>query len=83
MRRKDRAVTSTTEIKGILEKAKVLRISLNNGMYPYILPVNYGFIMDETHLLLFFHGSKEGSKHQIIANDIFQEEHHARNTGKN
>lgn len=54
MRRKEREVTDINEIKDILAKAEVLRISLNNGMYPYILPVNYGFIMDETHLMLFF-----------------------------
>ncbi len=69
MRRKEREVTDRNEIKEILAKAEVLRISLNNGIYPYILPVNYGFIMNETHLTLFFHGAKEGSKHEIIAND--------------
>ena len=69
MRRKDREVTDVGKIKKILQEAKVLRIALNNGTYPYILPVNYGFIMDGTQLTLFFHGSKEGTKHKIIAND--------------
>ena len=69
MRRKEREVTDINEIKDILTKAEVLRISLNHGTYPYILPVNYGFVMDGPHLMLFFHGSKEGTKHEIIAND--------------
>lgn len=69
MRRKEREVTDTTEIYRILEKADVLRIALNNGTYPYILPVNYGFSMEGTQLMLFFHGSKEGTKHTVIAKD--------------
>ncbi len=69
MRRKEREVTDVNEIKEILTKAQVLRIALNNGTYPYVLPLNYGFIMDGTHLMLFFHGSKEGTKHEIISND--------------
>ena len=69
MRRKEREVTDINEIKEILTRAQVLRIALNNGAFPYVLPVNYGFIMNGTQLELFFHGSKEGSKHDIIAKD--------------
>lgn len=69
MRRKEREVTDIIEIKEILDKAEVLRIALNNGTYPYVLPVNYGFLMDDSHLTLFFHGSKEGTKHEIITKD--------------
>lgn len=69
MRRKEREVTDVNEIKEILTRAEVLRVALNNGTYPYVLPVNYGFIMNGAQLVLFFHGSKEGSKHEIIAKD--------------
>lgn len=69
MRRKDREITDTQEIKAILSRAEVLRIALNNGDYPYILPVNFGFEMDGEKLTLFFHGAKEGMKHEIIKND--------------
>lgn len=69
MRRKEREVTDPIEIKAILQKAEVLRIALNNGAYPYMLPVNYGFVMNGAQLTLFFHGSKEGLKHEIIAKD--------------
>ena len=46
MRRKDREITEFAEIKNIFDKAKVLRIALNNGEYPYILPVNFGYETD-------------------------------------
>lgn len=69
MRRKEREVTDVNEIKEILARAEVLRIALNNGDYPYLFLVNYGFVMDGAQLVLFFHGSKEGAKHAIIARD--------------
>lgn len=69
MRRKEREVTDIKEIEEILKKAEVLRIALNNGVYPYVVPVNYGFIMEGTHLTLFFHGAREGTKHEIIQKD--------------
>ena len=40
MRRKDREVTDMYEIKNILAKSEVMRIALNNGIYPYVIPVN-------------------------------------------
>ncbi len=69
MRRKDREITDANQIKEILERAEVLRIALNNGDYPYILPVNFGFEMNGKELKLFFHGAKEGQKHNIIKKD--------------
>lgn len=69
MRREDREVKNLDEIKNILLRAEVLRVAMNNGTYPYILPVNFGFEMKENQLVLFFHGSHQGLKHEIIQND--------------
>lgn len=69
MRRKDREVTDVGEIAEILKRAEVLRLAWNNGTYPYVLPLNFGFTMDGEQLTLFFHGSKEGTKHEVIARD--------------
>ena len=43
MRRADREVTDINDIRQILDEGEVLHIALNNGVYPYILPVNYGY----------------------------------------
>lgn len=69
MRRADREVTNPEEICRILKKAEVLRIAMNDGAYPYILPVNFGFEMEGGKLCLYFHGSDQGSKHEIIRRD--------------
>lgn len=69
MRRKEREVTDRDDIRAILAKARVLRIALNNGPYPYLIPVNYGFALDGARLTLVFHSANEGAKHAIIAKD--------------
>lgn len=53
MRRKEREVTDKEEIRQILEKGQVIRIAMNNGEYPYILPVNYGYEMENGRITLF------------------------------
>lgn len=69
MRRKEREVTDKEEIRKILEEGQAIRIAINNGVYPYILPVNYGYEMKEGKITLFFHGAKEGTKYEILEKD--------------
>ena len=69
MRRKEREITDPAEVKEILEKAEVLRIALNNGVYPYVFPVNFGYQMQGEQMMLFFHGAQDGTKHEIIQRD--------------
>ena len=42
MRRKDREITDREEILAIIRKCDVCRIALNDGDYPYIVPLNFG-----------------------------------------
>ena len=44
MRRNDREVRDRAEIQRILEVAKVLRLGLTDGDYPYIVPLHYGYV---------------------------------------
>lgn len=53
MRRADREVTDINDIRQILDEGEVLHIALNNGVYPYILPVNYGYELSGGRLTLF------------------------------
>ena len=69
MRRKDREITDFAEIKALLDKSKVLRIALNNGAFPYVIPVNFGYYCYDSQRTLFFHGATEGAKHAVIRND--------------
>ena len=62
MRRNDREVRDRAEIQRILEVAKVLRLGLTDGDYPYIVPLHYGYVYAGDVLRFYMHGAKEGKK---------------------
>lgn len=66
MRRKDREVTNVDEIEAIMERCDVCRIAINDEVYPYILPVNFGFERDGDKFTIYIHGSRQGTKHKLI-----------------
>ena len=53
-------------IRQILERAEVLRLAMHDEPYPYIVPVNFGFTMQDDQLVLFFHGAKVGKKCDLL-----------------
>ncbi len=65
MRRKDREITNRNEIESIIGKAQSLKLALNAGEYPYIIPLSYGFEWKEK-LIFYFHCAKEGRKLDCI-----------------
>ncbi|WP_315322083.1 pyridoxamine 5'-phosphate oxidase family protein [Stomatobaculum longum] len=62
MRRNDREVRDRAEIQRILEVAKVLRLGLTDGDYPYIVPLHYGYVYADDVLRFYMHGAKAGKK---------------------
>lgn len=66
MRRKDREVTNIDEIAKIMERCDVCRVAINDEVYPYILPVNFGFERVGEEFIIYIHGSKHGTKHELI-----------------
>lgn len=69
MRRKDREITDFNELVKIMEKCDVCRLALNDGDYPYILPVNYGMQVENGKVTLYFHGAEKGRKYEVIEKD--------------
>ena len=69
MRRSDREVTDRSEILDIIRRCDVCRLALNDGDYPYILPLNFGMDTSEGGVILYFHGAAQGRKYDIIAQD--------------
>ena len=62
MRRKDKEITSRTEINSILDEAVILHIALLDGDRPYIIPVNFGY-RDNA---IYIHCAREGRKLDLI-----------------
>jgi len=74
MRRSDKEVTSPREIAEILTRAEVCRLALNDGGYPYIVPMNFGFGDPEEgeregEKALFFHSALQGKKIDLLRRD--------------
>lgn len=68
MRRKDREVHDFKKIMDIINKAKILRLGLFDGDYPYIVPLHYGHLYDEKedNHIFYMHTACEGHKLDLI-----------------
>ena len=69
MRRKDREITDFDEIVAIMRKCDVCRLALNDGDFPYIVPLNFGLEVRGDQVFLYFHAAREGKKLDLIARD--------------
>lgn len=66
MRRKDREITDINQLEAILKKCMVCRLALHGDDYPYLVPVNFGYIRENDGFSLFFHGAKVGTKIDLL-----------------
>jgi len=69
MKRKDREIVEINKKIEIIDKCKVCRLGLSENNFPYVVPLNYGYMFENDKLTLFFHGAKEGKKIKIIKNN--------------
>ena len=54
MRKADREIKNIEEIIDIIKRCDVIRLAFNNGDYPYILPLNFGFEFIENKVIFYF-----------------------------
>ena len=54
MTRREQQVTDINEIVQILEKSKVVHVGMIDGDEPYVVPMNYGYILEDGSLLFIF-----------------------------
>lgn len=66
MTRRERQVTDTGEITRILDTAKILHLGLVDGDEPYVVPMNYGYVMEDGKLTLYLHGAPRGRKIDVM-----------------
>lgn len=69
MRRNELAVKELGDIAAVLKKCDTIRLGINGEKYPYVVPLSFGFEEENGKLVLYFHGAKEGLKHELIAKD--------------
>ncbi len=66
MTRRERQVTDINEIIKILDKSKVLHLGLVDGDEPYVVPMNYGYVMNGDKLTMYLHCAHRGKKLDVL-----------------
>ena len=66
MTKRELQITDPAQIQAILDKAKVLRLGLAVNNEPYIVPMNYGYTMEEGKLTFYLHSAVRGKKLDMI-----------------
>ena len=67
MTRRERQITDRAEILDILDRSLIVHVGLVDGDEPYVVPMNYGYTMDEDGTLaLYLHGAPQGRKLDLM-----------------
>ena len=66
MTRRERQVTDPEQIRRILDTARVLHLGLAVDNEPYVVPLNYGYVMEEDKLVIYLHSAQRGKKLDML-----------------
>lgn len=67
MTRRELGITDRNEILDILDRSMIVHIGLVDGDEPYVVPMNYGYTMEEDGMLvLYLHGATQGRKLDLM-----------------
>ena len=66
MTKRERQVTDENQIRSILDTAKVLHLGLAVDDEPYVVPMNYGYTVEDGKLVLYLHSALRGKKLDMI-----------------
>ena len=66
MTKRERQVTDPQQIQEILDKAKVMHLGLCENNEPYVVPMNYGYTMENGKLVMYLHSAVRGKKLDMI-----------------
>ena len=66
MTKRERQVTDPVEIRRILDRCRFLHLAMSVNDEPYVVPMNYGYTMEEGKLVLYLHSAVRGKKLDMI-----------------
>jgi nitroimidazol reductase NimA-like FMN-containing flavoprotein (pyridoxamine 5'-phosphate oxidase superfamily) len=69
MFRKDREIKDKQEVMDVLLKCNTLRVGMNAGEYPYVVPVSFGAEEKDGKAVIYFHGAIKGMKIDCLKKD--------------
>ena len=62
MTKRELQITDENQIRHILDAAKVLHLGMAVDNEPYVVPMNYGYTMEDGKLVLYLHSALQGKK---------------------
>ena len=66
MTKRERQVTDPEQIRHILDTGRVLHLGLSVNDEPYVVPMNYGYTMEDGKLVMYLHSAVRGKKLDMI-----------------
>lgn len=66
MRRSDREVINQEEIIEIIDRCVICRVAMVDDGKPYLVPLNFGYTLEDKKLTLVFHSAKSGRKIDVL-----------------
>ena len=66
MTKRELQITDENQIRAILDEAKVLHLGLCVDNEPYVVPMNYGYCLENGKLVFYLHGALRGKKLDMI-----------------
>lgn len=64
--KREREVTDLQQIREILDRAKVLHLGMVDQDEPYVVPMNYGYTLEDGKLTFYLHGATTGRKLDVL-----------------
>ena len=64
--KREREVTDINEIKEILDISMIVHVGMIDGAEPYVVPMTYGYTLEDGELCIYLHGATVGRKIDII-----------------
>ena len=66
MTKRELEIKDESQIRHILDTAKVLHLGLAVDNEPYVVPMNYGYCLEEGKLVIYLHSAMAGKKLDMI-----------------
>ena len=66
MTKREFQITDEAQIRQILDKSQVLHLGLAVDNEPYVVPMNYGYTMEDGKLVLYLHSAVRGKKLDML-----------------
>ena len=66
MTKRELQITDERQISSILDAGKVLHLGLCVDNEPYVVPMNYGYCLEEGRLVIYLHSALQGKKLDMI-----------------